>query len=159
VEQLPDFEKGIAAAVADPAMSVLCQYDRERFDPVTLATVTSFHTRSVAAATYHADAMLRICRQYAPPGIRLAGEIDYGNAEPLALALAEALRLDGEITVNMAGLAFIDVSCARMILDAARGLAGSRAVVLRCRTPIAARFVLLGATDVPGLSVVRVDDR
>ena len=159
VEQLLDFERGIAAAVPDTAVSVLCQYDRERFDPVTLATATSVHTRSVAAATYHADATLRICRQYAPPGIRLAGEIDYKNSEPLALALAEAIRLEGDITVNMAGLAFIDVSCARMILDAARGLAGSRAVILRCREPIAARFALLGAAGIPGLSVVSVDDR
>jgi anti-anti-sigma regulatory factor len=159
VEQLPDFEEGIAAAVAGTALSVLCQYDRERFDSVTLATVAAFHTRSVAAATYHADAMLRICRQYAPPGIRLAGEIDHRHAEPLALALAEAIRLEGDITVNMAGLAFIDASCARMILDAARGMAGSRAVILQCRPPIAARFVLLGAAEIPGVSVVSVDDR
>jgi anti-anti-sigma regulatory factor len=159
VEQLPDFEEGIAAAVAGTALSVLCQYDRERFDSVTLATVAAFHTRSVAAATYYADAMLRICRQYAPPGIRLAGEIDHRHGEPLALALTEAIRLEGDITVNMAGLAFIDASCARMILDAARGMAGSRAVVLQCRPPIAARFVLLGAAEIPGVSVVSVDDR
>ena len=80
---------------------MLCQYDRDRFDPVTLASVAAFHTRSVATATYHADAVLRICRQYAPPGIRLAGEIDYQAEEPLALALAEAVRLDGDMTVNM----------------------------------------------------------
>jgi anti-anti-sigma regulatory factor len=161
VEQLPDFEEGIAAAVAGTPLSVLCQYDRERFDLVTLATVAAFHTRSVAAATYHADAMLRICRQYAPPGIRLAGEIDHRHAEPLALALAmaEAIRLEGDITVNMAGLAFIDASCARMILDAARGTAGSRAVILQCRPPIAARFVLLGAAEISGVSVVSADDR
>jgi anti-anti-sigma regulatory factor len=159
VEQLPDFEEGIAAAVAGTTLSVLCQYDRERFDSVTLATVAAFHTRSVAAATYHADAMLRICRQYAPPGIRLAGEIDHRHAEPLALALAEAIRLEGDITVNMAGLAFIDASCARMILDAARGMAGSRAVILQCRPPVAARFVLLGAAEIPGVSVVSADDR
>ena len=87
---------------------MLCQYDRDGFDPVTLASVAAFHTRSVAAATYYADAIVRICRQYAPPGIRLAGEIDHKNAEPLALALAEAIRLDGDITINMAGLGFID---------------------------------------------------
>jgi hypothetical protein len=95
VEQLPEFEQKIAAALAGTTTSVLCQYDRERFDPVTLASVAAFHTRSVAAATYHADVMLRICRQYAPPGIRLAGELDYQAAESLALALTEALRLDG----------------------------------------------------------------
>ncbi len=154
VEQLPDFEESVAAALVDTTVSVLCQYDRERFDPVTLATVTAFHTRSVAAATYHADAMLRICRQYAPPGIRLAGEIDYKHEEPLALALAEAIRLEGDITVNMTGLAFIDGSCARMIVDAARGMAASRSVVLQCHPWIAATFAILGADDVPGISLV-----
>jgi hypothetical protein len=138
---------------------VLCQYDRERFDPVTLASIAAFHTRSVAAATYHADAMLRICRQYAPPGIRLAGEIDYGAEEPLALALSEAIRLDGDITVNMAGLRFIDVSCARMIVDAARGVAAPRQVTLRCSAGIADRFVLLGAAEMPGVSLVTVHER
>lgn len=159
VEQLPDFEQSIAGTLAGTTVSVLCQYDRERFDPVTLASVSGVHTRSVAAATYHADATLRICRQYTPPGIRLAGEIDHGNAEPLALALAEAIRLDGDITVNMAALAFIDASCARMILDAARGVAGDRRVVLRCQPGIASRFVLLGAPAIPGVSVVSVHDR
>jgi len=159
VEQLPEFEEKVAAAVAGTATSVLCQYDRERFDPVTLASVAAFHTRSVAAATYHADVMLRICRQYAPPGIRLAGELDYQASESLALALTEAIRLDGDVTVNMAPLAFIDVTCARMILDAARGLAPPRRMILRCRPGLAARFVLLGTADIPGTSLVIVDDR
>ncbi len=159
IEQLPDFEEGVAAALAGTTVSMLCQYDREKFDPVTLASVAGFHTRSVAAATYYADPLLRICRQYAPPGIRLAGEIDFKAEEPLALALAEAIRLDGDITINMAALAFIDVPCTRMILDAARSLAASRKVVLRCSTGIAARFTMLGATDVPGVSLVTVHDR
>jgi anti-anti-sigma regulatory factor len=159
VEELPEFEEGMAAALAGTTVSVLCQYDRERFDPVTLATVTPFHTRSVAAATYYADALLRICHQYAPPGIRLAGEIDYRRKDPLSLALAEAIRLDGDITVNLAGLTFIDGSCARMILDAARGLGGSRSVELRCHPAITGTFVLLGACDVAGVSLVSVDER
>jgi len=158
VEQLPEFEEKVAAAVAGTTVSVLCQYDRERFDPVTLASVAAFHTRSVAAATYHADVMLRICRQYAPPGIRLAGELDYQATESLALALTEAIRLDGDVTVNMAPLAFIDVPCARMILDAARGLNLPRRMILRCRPSLAARFVLLGATDIPAVSLVSADD-
>jgi hypothetical protein len=40
VEQLPDFEEAIGTVLGDAAAaSVLCQYDRERFDPVTLASV------------------------------------------------------------------------------------------------------------------------
>ncbi|MGI9006126.1 MAG: MEDS domain-containing protein [Streptosporangiaceae bacterium] len=53
VEQLPDFEGAVAALLASGTASMLCQYDRERFDPVTLASVAALHTRSVAAATYY----------------------------------------------------------------------------------------------------------
>jgi DcmR-like sensory protein/STAS domain-containing protein len=158
VEQLPEFEQGLAAVLAGGAVSVLCQYDRERFDPVTLGSVAGFHTRSVAASTYHADAVLRICRQYAPPGIRIAGEIDFRAAEPLALALAEAIRLPGDITINLAGLSFIDAACTRMILDGARGVAGGRKVVLECSAFVAGRFASLGAAGLPGVSMVSVDD-
>jgi hypothetical protein len=59
----------------------------------------------------------------------------------------------------MTALDFIDVCCSRMILDAARGLAGSRAVIVRCREPVAARFVLPNAAGIDGLSVVSADDR
>jgi anti-anti-sigma regulatory factor len=159
VQQLPEFEERVAALLSGTTASVLCQYDRERFDPVTLASVAGSHTRSVAAATYHADVLLRICRQYAPPGIRLAGELDYQAEASLALALTEAIRLDGDVTVNMDALTFIDVACARLILDAARGLAPARRFILRCRPGIAARFVLLGAADISGISLEGADDR
>ena len=159
VEQLPDFEGAVGALLAGGTVSMLCQYDRERFDPVTLAAVAALHTRSVAAATYYQDAVLRICRQYAPPGIRLAGEIDYRAQEPLSLALAEALRLDGTITINMADLSFIDAFCMRMIVTAARSLPTRRNVVLECTPANASRFALFGASDVPGLSVRAIDDR
>jgi hypothetical protein len=159
VEQLPEFEEKVAAALAGTSASVLCQYDRERFDPVTLAAVGAFHTRSVAAATYHASVMLRICRQYAPPGIRLAGELDYQAADALALALTEAIRLEGDVTVNMVPLAFLDAACGRMILDAARSLPAPRRMILRCRPGPAARLVLLGAADIPSVSLVSINDR
>jgi MEDS: MEthanogen/methylotroph, DcmR Sensory domain len=159
IEQLPDFEEGIAEVLGGTTVSVLCQYDRERFDPVTLASVTAFHTRSVAAATYCADAVLRICRQYAPPGIRLAGELDFQAEEPLALALAEAIRLDGDITINMAPLSFIDAPCTRMIVDAARSVAPDRTVVLYCSAAVARRFAMYGAAGAPGISLVVADDQ
>jgi anti-anti-sigma regulatory factor len=154
IEELPRFEEGITGILGGGTASVLCQYDRGRFDPVTLASVAEFHTRSVAAATYYADAVLRICRQYAPPGIRIAGEIDYHAEQPLALALAEAVRLDGDVTLNMAALAFADAPCTAMIADAARTMAASRAVVLRCRPAVAAGLARLG---VDGLARVRLE--
>jgi anti-anti-sigma regulatory factor len=154
IEQLPSFEEGIAAVLDGTTASVLCQYDRDRFDPVTLASVAGFHTRAVAAATYYADPVLRICRQYAPAGIRIAGEIDYQAADHLALALAEIVRIDGDITINMADLAFIDAQCTLLIADAARAIAGVRTVVLRCPPEIAAGFDRLGIAGIGGIRLV-----
>jgi anti-anti-sigma regulatory factor len=159
IEHLPEFEEGIAAVLAGTTASVLCQYDRDRFDPVTLASVAAFHTRSVAAATYHADPVLRICRQYAPPGIRIAGEIDYQAEEALALALAEAVRLDGDITLNMAPLAFIDGFCTRMVADTAKMLSSSRTVILQCQPEVAAGFARLGLGGLPGVRLVTIREQ
>lgn len=160
IEELPRFEEGIAGLLGGSAASVLCQYDRDRFDPVTLASVTGFHTCTVAAATYYADPVLRICRQYAPPGIRIAGEIDYQAARPLGLALAEAVRLDGDVVINMAGLGFADAHCTAMIADAARTMAAaSRTVVLYCQPGVGSGFARLGLTDLPRIRLVTADER
>jgi len=139
-------------------MSVLCGYDRERFDPVTLASVAPFHSRAVAAATYHDDPVLRICRQYLPPGIRLAGELDFLAGEALELALSEAIRIGGDITITMTDLSFIDASSIRMIMEAASRLAPARTVVLRCRPGIAARFAQFGSARCPQVRLDTVDD-
>jgi anti-anti-sigma regulatory factor len=58
----------------------------------------------------------------------------------------------------MAGLTFIDASCARMITDALRGLDGARTAVLQCHPMIAARFALLGTDSLPGVSLVIARD-
>jgi len=160
IEELPRFEEGIAAVLAGTAASVLCQYDQDRFDPVTLASVAGFHTRSVAAATYYADALLRICRQYAPPGIRAAGELDYQAEEPLAFALAEAVRLDGDVVLNLSGLTFSDARCTLVIAEAARAIASSgRAVTLQCVPGVAKGFARLGIADVPRVRLVTAGDQ
>jgi anti-anti-sigma regulatory factor len=159
IEELPALEGEIASAVSDAAMAVLCEYDRERFDPVTLALIAPMHSHAVAAATYHDDPVLRICRQYVPPGVRLAGELDFLARDALALALGEAIRIDGDITINMTKLSFIDASSVRMILEAAASLAPSRTVLLRCGPAVEARFAQLGVADLRQVSLVGVDGR
>jgi anti-anti-sigma regulatory factor len=159
IEELPVLEEEIASAVSDAEMSVLCGYDRERFDPVTLALIAPLHSHVVATATYHDDPVLRICRQYVPPGVRLAGELDFLAGEALALALGEAIRIDGDITINMTSLNFIDASSIRMILEAAESLDPSRTVVVRCRSSVETRFAQLGVARLPHVSLVGVDDQ
>jgi anti-anti-sigma regulatory factor len=102
---------------------------------------------------------VRICRQYAPPGIRIAGEIDYKAEEPLTLALSEAVRLDGDITMNMSALAFIDAFCARMIADTVKMLADSRTVILQRKPEVAAGFARLGLDSLPGVRLVTVREQ
>jgi anti-anti-sigma regulatory factor len=113
---------------------------------------------SAVAATYHDDPVLRICRQYVPPGVRLAGELDFLAREALALALGEAIRIDGDITINMTHLSSIDAASMRMILEAAASLGPSRTVVLRCRPAVEARFTQLGVDLLPHVSLVGVHD-
>jgi len=157
VERLPEFEEQAAAALTGTSVSLLCQYDRERFDPVTLAQVAACHDHSVAAATYHADAVLRVCRQYTPPGVRLAGEIDFRAEETLAAALTEAIRIDGDITVNMTALTFIDAACIRMLINAARGLPPPRRMLVRCPPAVARMCSLMGGDEALDMTVVTAD--
>jgi anti-anti-sigma regulatory factor len=159
IEELPVLEEEIAAMVAAAEMSVMCGYDRERFDPVTLALIAPMHSQAVATATYLDDPVLRICRQYVPPGVRLAGELDFLARESLALALGEAIRIDGDITINMNQLSFIDAASTRMILDAAASLGPSRAVALRCQPPVEARFAQLGGDLLPHIILVGGHDK
>jgi hypothetical protein len=122
VDQLMDYEAQMTRLLADQGATALCQYDRQCFDTVTLTGAASNHSLALAAGTYHDDPLLRVCRQYQPPGVRVSGEIDYRGVEPLTRALTEALHLDQRVHVNLAGLDFIDGSAAGAMVQAAASL-------------------------------------
>jgi hypothetical protein len=107
-DQLPVFESEVGKFFGEGRLTAVCQYDREIFDAVTLAFATATHARVVAAAVYYEDPVLRICRQHVPPGVRIAGELDFHHIDELTLALNEALQLDRDVQVNLAKLRFID---------------------------------------------------
>jgi anti-anti-sigma regulatory factor len=153
-DQLPVFERLVSKLFADGRLTAICQYDRETFDAVTLAVAAETHPRAVAAAMYHEDPVLRICRQHSPPGIRVAGEIDFTHVEPLTVGLAEALRLDGDVQVNLARLRFIDGAAAVVILQAALAVPPGRTVTVVCGEPVRRTLKLLGAEELPALRLV-----
>jgi anti-anti-sigma factor len=157
VEQLLVFEAQMADLLEDGQLTVICQYDRDSFDPVTLAQVVDLHPRSVAAAVYHDDPILRVCRQHSPPGVRLAGEIDMEHTESLGQALTEALRLDQNVHVNLAALRFIDAASASTIVRAAISLPEGRTMTVVCRPIVATVLRLTGAGDARQLSIVPAD--
>jgi anti-anti-sigma factor len=121
---------------------------------VTLAFATATHPRTVAAAVYYEDPVLRICRQHSPPGIRLAGEIDFNHVDELTMALSEALRLDHDITVNLSRLRFIDVAAATAIVHAAVSLVNGRVMSVVCAGAVGRTLHLAGMAEIPAVRVV-----
>ncbi|HEX6873817.1 MAG TPA: STAS domain-containing protein, partial [Micromonosporaceae bacterium] len=99
----------------------------------------------------------RICRQHVPPGIRLAGEIDFNHVDELTLALNEALRLDHDIQVNLAKLQFIDAAAATAIVHAGLSVTDGRVMSVVCGGQVWKVLSLAGATEVPALRVVRTN--
>jgi anti-anti-sigma regulatory factor len=153
-EQVLAFESEVGRLFADGRLTAICEYHRESFDPVTLAYAARVHSRTVAATVYHEDPVLRICRQHVPPGVRVAGELDYTRAEALGEALAEAVRLDRDVHVNLNHLRFIDAGAAAMLLRTAADLPASRRMVVICREPVDRTLTVAGAAEVPNLRML-----
>ncbi len=139
--------------------TVVCQYDRQGFDAVTLASITAAHANVVTAVTYHNDAVLRISRQHIPPGVRIAGELDFRGLESLTNALGEAVRLDEHVLLNMTQLRFIDVAAAAAVLQTALGLPDGRRMTIVCRQPVGKVLRALGGDRLSSLRLVVRDVR
>jgi anti-anti-sigma regulatory factor len=153
-EQLLAFESEVGKLFADGRITAICQYDRQNFDPVTLAFAARVHPRTVAATVYHEDPVLRICRQHVPPGVRVAGELDYTKADALSGALAEAIRLDHDVHLNLNHLRFIDAGASAVILQAAASLPPPRRMFVVCQESIDRTLTVAGAPDVPNLRML-----
>lgn len=158
VEQLVVFESEVERLFDDGRLTAICQYDRQSFDAVTLAFAAAAHPRTVAATIYHEDPVLRVSRQHSPPGLRLAGEIDYTRLDVLGHALSEALRVDANIHVNLTQLRFIDGAAGSAIIQAALSLPEERRMVVTCRGMVHKMLLLVGAAEVPDLQIVRAHD-
>ncbi|MDG6109562.1 MEDS domain-containing protein [Dactylosporangium aurantiacum] len=153
-EELIAFETGVATLFADGRLTAICQYDRDVFDPVTLAFAAKTHDRAVAAQVYHEDALLRICRQYRPPGVRAAGELDFRHLEPLQQAVSEAVRLDQHPEINLRRLRYIDAAAASVIVRAALSLPDGRVMTVLASPLVAKVLALSGTVDATTLRVV-----
>jgi anti-anti-sigma regulatory factor len=153
VEQLAMFEASVNELFSGNLLTAVCQYDREQFDAVTLASAAATHPRAVAATVYFEDPVLRVCRQHSPPGLRVAGEIDYTRVEALSHALAEAVRLDKNVHVNLAQLRFIDVAAAGAVVQAALDMGPGRVMTVTCGRLVHKVLTLVGAGDVRHLRV------
>jgi anti-anti-sigma factor len=154
LEQLLTFEVQFSELLASRPATVVCQYDRVGFDAVSLAGSSAAHGRAVAAVTYHSDAVLRICRQHVPPGVRVAGELDYRGQDALTRALAEAVRLDNHLFLNLSQLSFIDVAAAGVVLQTAYGLVGGKLMTVVCQPVVGKVLRALGGDQLAALNLI-----
>jgi anti-anti-sigma regulatory factor len=158
-QELVAFESAVAGLFTDGRLCLICQYDRDRFDAVTLAFAAKAHPKTLTAQVYCEHPLLRICRQYSPPGLRIGGELDYRHRDILEQALAESLRLDRHLHVNLAGLSYTDGACAGSIVAAAARLPASRWMSVICRPVVATVLDLVGAGTTAKLRVQVFDER
>lgn len=155
-DQLASYESCLHELFADGQVCVICQYDRERFDEVTLAFAASLHPKTVAATVYHESVLLRVCRQYSPSGVRIAGELDYRHQDALERALGESRRLDRHMHVNLTELDYIDAACATVIVQTAARLPASRRMTVTARSLVCTVLDLVGAHAVARLRVMPI---
>jgi anti-anti-sigma regulatory factor len=153
-EQLLAFENKVGKLFTDGRITAICEYDRESFDPVTLGYAARVHPHAVAATVYHEDPLLRICRQHVPPGVRAAGELDWTRAGALADAIAEAVRLDRDVHLNLAQLRFLDGGAAAVILRAAANLPAGRHMIVVGTEQIERTLTVAGAERARGLRIL-----
>jgi hypothetical protein len=154
-DQLAGFESSVAGLFAGGRLCLVCQYDRDRFDAVTLAFAADKHPATMAAQVYYQSALLRICRQYSPAGLRVAGELDYRHVDVFEQALGEAVRLDRHPQVNLSGLAYIDAAAASVIVRCAGRLSTSRRMTVTCGRLVGTMLETIGAHRVPQLRMQR----
>lgn len=89
------------------------------------------------------------------PLVHVTGELDYATAPALAAALEPLVASGGVIGVDMAGLAFVDVTGLAVLREAAASL-GGRGQIVVYDPPPATKWLI----ELSGLAdVIVVDDR
>jgi anti-anti-sigma factor len=74
--------------------------------------------------------LLDIEKTEAPRGFRLIGELDASNVSSLSEALQPEIDRGGDLTLDLAGLAFMDSTGIQVIVRTAQGLEGRGDLIL-----------------------------
>lgn len=89
--------------------------------------------------------LLSIERPDEPRVIRLIGEIDISNAEEVSTVVEGDLQSDGDLVLDLTGLAFIDSTGIQVLVDSARRLEGRGRLLLKgAGEPIRRVLALVG---------------
>jgi anti-sigma B factor antagonist len=100
--------------------------------------------------------LLQIERTESPRGLRLVGELDASNIEALSDALAPELDQGGDLTLDLAGLAFMDSTGIQVLVRSAQELNGRGTLVLVSPGSLVRRILEL--IPVERLDNVRIEE-
>jgi len=96
--------------------------------------------------------LMRTIRMERPRGFRVAGEVDMSNEGALSRVLAREAASEGDLTLDLSELVFIDSSGVRALLRTAGELAGrGRLLLVGVRPAIRRTFEIMGVDRVPGV--------
>jgi anti-anti-sigma factor len=94
-----------------------------------------------------------------PRGFRLEGEFDLSNASSLAELLEASVEAGGDITLDLAGVAFMDSTAIQVLLRAGKAIEGTGRVILyRPGSLVSNVLKLIKADRLPGIDVVGAED-
>ena len=74
--------------------------------------------------------LLQLARTTDPRGFRLVGEMDLSNVSTLSDAIAAEVDAGGDITLDLAGLVFMDSTGIQVLIETARALEGTGRLIL-----------------------------
>jgi hypothetical protein len=147
------FEAVVSDLAAEQPFTVLCPYFRELLLPGQRDTLATQHDHEHDATAEFDDGVFRLT--WSRDVLRLAGELDSGNADALRAVLRATLRDDGRpATWDVADLRFLDVGAADSLVAAAAGPPG---LTLVGASRLTSRLVRLLAERHPGRTVQLTD--
>ncbi|MEU6959212.1 MEDS domain-containing protein [Streptomyces chrestomyceticus] len=144
--------KGCHYLFTDAHYTEICTYDETRFSGDVLDRAAAGHPTALLKRPGTLLALPLVEPGSGTYGLRLVGEADLSTREPFNDALRGiAGSEEPRVVLDLTELAFLDVHCARAVLRLAAE--DGRRVVIRCDGIHAHTFLLLGALDVPQLTV------
>ncbi|MFD0899243.1 MEDS domain-containing protein [Actinomadura sediminis] len=145
-------EKVFATSMA----MVICQVDRRRCTQEELAALEDAHEFLVEANPEYDDGVLRITRTFAPPGLRIDGEVDAARLTILNELLKMTNFSDEPVHLDLSRLAFIDLGGLNMLAHHASQLPKHAPLILDDVSPeVMSVIEMIGWHRLPGLLVGR----
>jgi anti-anti-sigma regulatory factor len=148
------YEDRLAAALAVSTVAMaICPMDRRSHDDGRLPLLRDRHQVLVSANPVFDDGTLRITPTFAPPGLRLEGEIDPSHRDVLSRALSAATAGHHPVHLDLGGLRFIELGALSLLAAYGTRLPSGRHLVLDdLRPDVRALFEMLGWHRMPGIA-------